>query len=223
MNKYALLNKELFEKLRENGEIVIPVRNQIILNNLKLALKTADRFKDTKDIEYKDAIQIAFLGLQKAVENFDESRGATFATYATSIMKYDIYRVIKHEKSHQRWKKKCYSVECSNVRDKYDIEYIPGETEELFMEDIIPDLTEMIEDKVAHADYLIIQDVGNKILSETEKYALDNIYNENPKSYREIGEEIGKTKQGVDSIENRAIKKIKSNLSVNRYHALEKI
>lgn len=223
MNKYSLLNKELFEKLRENGQIVVPVRNQIILTNIKLAYKVAGKFSDTRDIEYDDAVQIACLTLQKAVEEFDKSKGVEFSTYATTMIKYALYGDIGYQKRHHRWKNKWMSVEFATYYDKYDREYLSGETEELILGDIIPDITETFEDKVIHADYLIVQDAKNKVLSDMEKYIVDNIYSEDPKSYREIGENIGKTKQGVDFIEGRAIGKIKSNLSVDRYNALEKM
>ena len=62
-------------------------RDERIQENTGLVHTCARRFKG-RGIEYDDLFQAGCLGLIKAAERFDESRGLCFSTYAVP-MEYD--------------------------------------------------------------------------------------------------------------------------------------
>lgn len=60
-------------------------RDQTVRENLGLVHSCAKRFKG-RGIEYDDLFQAGCLGLIKAVDNFDESRGLKLSTYAVPVI-----------------------------------------------------------------------------------------------------------------------------------------
>ena len=57
-------------------------KNEIIKKNLRLVVSVAKRFY-SRDIDFLDVLQEGNLGLMKAVERFDYTKGYKFSTYAT--------------------------------------------------------------------------------------------------------------------------------------------
>src|SRR5262245_17093360 len=70
---------ERFRRYRASGDRRL--RNELIENHRWLALHCAKRFAN-KGEPLDDLIQVALLGVLKAVERFDPDFGATFATFA---------------------------------------------------------------------------------------------------------------------------------------------
>lgn len=62
--------------------------------NLGLVHLCANRFRG-RGIEYDDLYQTGCVGLVKAVDNFDESRGFTFSTYAVPVIMGEIKRLFR--------------------------------------------------------------------------------------------------------------------------------
>ena len=60
-------------------------RDQSIQENIGLVHACAKRFKG-RGMEYDDLFQAGCLGLVKAVDHFDESRGLKFSTYAVPVI-----------------------------------------------------------------------------------------------------------------------------------------
>lgn len=74
-------------------------QRQLVLDNLELVYSIAKKKKLLFD---EDAVQYGFVGLCKAAENYDNSRGIKFSTYACSyITKWldGLYSDIKYRKS----------------------------------------------------------------------------------------------------------------------------
>ena len=82
--------KDLLLKIK-NGDT--KARNDFISANLRLVISIAKRFQD-KGLELKDLIQEGNLGLMKAVDKFDLSKGNRFSTYATWWIRQFILRAI---------------------------------------------------------------------------------------------------------------------------------
>ncbi len=60
-------------------------RDEKVNKNMGLVHSIAKRFSD-KGVDYEDLVQIGCIGLIKAVNNFDESRGFSFSTYAVPVI-----------------------------------------------------------------------------------------------------------------------------------------
>src|SRR5947208_1493179 len=69
-----------FERLAESRDPAL--RNELVTAHLGLAEYLARRF-DNRGEHVDDLVQVASVGLVKAVDRFDPSRGLEFATYAT--------------------------------------------------------------------------------------------------------------------------------------------
>jgi len=88
-----LLSKEdklELEKLVSTGEAA---RERLTVSNLRLVVSIAKRYMN-RGLSFLDLIQEGNMGLMKAVEKFDYSRGYKFSTYATWWIRQAITRAI---------------------------------------------------------------------------------------------------------------------------------
>ena len=69
-------------------------RDQSIQENIGLVHACAKRFKG-RGMEYDDLFQAGGLGLVKAVDHFDESRGLKFSTYAVPVILGEMRRLFR--------------------------------------------------------------------------------------------------------------------------------
>ena len=69
-------------------------RNRLVENNLGLVHSCANRFRG-RGVEYDDLFQAGCVGLIKAADNFDSSRGFSFSTYAVPVILGEIRRIFR--------------------------------------------------------------------------------------------------------------------------------
>ncbi|MBR4859289.1 MAG: sigma-70 family RNA polymerase sigma factor [Clostridia bacterium] len=69
-------------------------RNRLVESNLGLVHSCANRFRG-RGAEYDDLFQAGCVGLIKAADNFDESRGFSFSTYAVPVILGEIRRIFR--------------------------------------------------------------------------------------------------------------------------------
>lgn len=69
-------------------------RKQKIVDNIGLVHSIANRFRG-RGAEYDDLFQAGCVGLIKAVDNFDESKGFAFSTYAVPVIMGEIKRIFR--------------------------------------------------------------------------------------------------------------------------------
>ena len=69
-------------------------REEFITQNIALVHSIAKRFKD-RGYDYEDLFQAGCLGLIKAVDGFDETRGFKFSTYAVPVIMGEIKRLFR--------------------------------------------------------------------------------------------------------------------------------
>lgn len=74
-------------------ELIIS-RDEIIENNLGLVHACANRFRG-RGIEYDDLYQAGCIGLIKATDGFDDTRGVRFSTYAVPVILGEIKRLFR--------------------------------------------------------------------------------------------------------------------------------
>src|SRR2546423_11053778 len=77
------------EEYAESGDKAL--RDEIVASQVGLAEYLARRFKNRGE-PIEDLIQVALLGLLKAVERFDPSRGLEFSTFATPTIVGELKR-----------------------------------------------------------------------------------------------------------------------------------
>ncbi|MBQ7522721.1 MAG: sigma-70 family RNA polymerase sigma factor [Clostridia bacterium] len=69
-------------------------RNEFIEQNLGLVYACANRFRN-RGIEFDDLYSAGCIGLVKATDNFDESRGVCFSTYAVPVILGEIKKIFR--------------------------------------------------------------------------------------------------------------------------------
>lgn len=69
-------------------------RDKLIDKNLGLVHSCANKFRG-RGVDYDDLFQAGCVGLIKAAENFDESRGFAFSTYAVPVILGEIRRIFR--------------------------------------------------------------------------------------------------------------------------------
>jgi RNA polymerase sigma-B factor len=82
-------NNQLFERYRRDGDI--RAREELVSRFLPLAKRLAARYH-TAGEPYDDLVQVASLGLIKAVDRYDVGRGVAFTTYAVPTIAGEIKR-----------------------------------------------------------------------------------------------------------------------------------
>ena len=94
VGKFDLLKKDEEQALaKKASEGCIRSRHALVEHNLRLALHIAKKYSKTK-CSMEDLIAEANVGLCKAVEKFDYTKGFRFSTYATWWIKQAILRYI---------------------------------------------------------------------------------------------------------------------------------
>lgn len=84
---------ELAEKIKQGDK---DAEKEFIESNLRLVVSIAKKYIG-RGIEFLDLIQEGNIGLIKAIDGFDPSRGFKFSTYATPWIKQAITRVIANQ------------------------------------------------------------------------------------------------------------------------------
>ena len=69
-------------------------KNEFVRKNLGLVHSCCGKFKG-RGIEYEDMFQAGCIGLIKAINGFDESRGLMFSTYAVPVILGEIKRMFR--------------------------------------------------------------------------------------------------------------------------------
>jgi RNA polymerase sigma-B factor len=82
-----------FERLRETGDPVL--RERLVERYLGLAGGLALRYANPRRQSEEDVLQVARMGLVKAVDRFDPGRGLAFATYAVPTILGEIKRYFR--------------------------------------------------------------------------------------------------------------------------------
>lgn len=113
---------ELEEKVMKNQGLV-----KYMVNNLT---------KTWSNDYFDDFVQIGTIGLIKAAESFDESKGITFATYASRCIKNEIFMFLRKEKK---------------VKDNISLDEpisVDFEGKELTLSELVPDNSVQVDEKI---------------------------------------------------------------------------
>lgn len=173
-------------------------KDMLIKHNLRLVAHIAKKFESLNE-DTDDLISIGTIGLIKAINTFNASKGAKLATYAARCVENEILMYLRSQK-----KRKCeVSINDPIGTDK--------EGNEITLVDILG--TE--GDTVAHTvetsfEYeLLLEKIQG--LSARERTVLElrfGLLNNNPLTQREVGKLLGISRSYVSRIEKRAIEKL---------------
>ena len=192
----------LFVKMKnEQSE---DARQKLILHNLRLVAHIVKKYY-SQSKNQEDLISIGTIGLIKAVDSFDHTNGANFATYAGKCIQNEILMNFRAEKKNANQVSINETIDID--RDGNPLTYI----------DVIccdEDMTERIDRKIMSEKALYYI---NHNLTERERQILIlrfGLYGENELTQREISEKLKISRSYVSRIEKSAIQKLRDAMSI---------
>lgn len=177
------------EKLYEHS---VAVKNKIVQANLRLVVSIAKKHVDPND-DFFGLISDGNMSLIRASEKFDYARGNKFSTYASWAIMKNFARTIPGEFKH---------------RDRFRTS-----SEEIFTghEDKRADNFSAEIDQAARTDQIqrilhTLDDREQQII--VRRFGLDHRFE--PLTLKEVGEELGVTKERIRQLESRALDKLRA-------------
>lgn len=197
--------EEYYLKKLKEGDML--AKSILVERNLRLVAHIVKKYSyPGKEVD--DLISIGTVGLIKAIDSFDASKGTKLATYAAKCIENEILMLIRNNK---KTKNEVYL---------YDPIGVDKEGNEISLLDVLSSdedsIIEIVESKIQ------IKKLYSKIntcLSEREKNVVEMRYGlleGKPKTQREIAKILGISRSYVSRIEKRALKKLNKELSLGR-------
>ncbi|SHJ44380.1 RNA polymerase, sigma 27/28 subunit, RpsK/SigK [Hathewaya proteolytica DSM 3090] len=193
--------KEYLEKLA-NGDMV--ARGVLIERNLRLVAHIGKKYTYTgKDMD--ELISIGTVGLIKALDSFDNSKGIRLATYAARCIENEILMLIRNNK---KLKNEVY------LQDPIGVD---KEGNEISLLDVLSSeedsIIEIVENRIQVKK---LYEKIEKDLTEREKLIIKMRYgleDGKSKTQREIALNLGISRSYVSRIEKKALRKLNKSLN----------
>lgn len=199
----ALSSKEEKEYLKRYKAGDAEAKNVIIEHNLRLVAHIVKKYYSGSG-EQDDLISIGTIGLIKAVNTFDESKGIKLATYASKCIENEILMYFRSQK-------KC-SQDVS-INEPIDSD---GEGNPLTLMDIISvedTIADDIDDKITSAKlYRFVEELSD----EREKTIIImryGLYDSEPLTQKQIAKRLNISRSYVSRIEKKAIERLRKRFS----------
>lgn len=192
--------KEYLEKFQKNGDL--EARNILVKHNLRLVVFIAKKYVNYPDNE--DLISIGALGLIKAINSFDATKGSQLATYASRCIDNEILMTMRNHKKHSQ----DVSIYDSIGNDK--------DGNEMTLMDLMctdeDSVYRNIDEEFLHKT---MKNLINKYLSERERVIISyrfGLDNGTPLTQQVVADKLGISRSYISRIEKKALGKLKKQI-----------
>ncbi len=190
----------LFVRAR-NGDL--EARNKLIEHNLRLVAHIVKKYYTTAK-DQDDLVSVGTIGLIKAIDSFDISNGACFATYAGKCLQNEILMYFRSQKKHSN---------VTSINDPVDVDKDGNPLTYLEIiaspDDIVDSIDRKIKlERILEAIRSLLTDRERKIMML--RYGI----NKSGRHYaqRDVAKMLGISRSYVSRLEKSAIDKIRAHL-----------
>jgi RNA polymerase primary sigma factor len=169
----------------------VEVKNQIVQANLRLVVSIAKRHTQSTD-DFFGLVSDGNMSLFRAVEKFDYSRGNKFSTYASWAIMKNFARSIPDEFKHKD-RFRTTGDELFEAREDTRKDHV---AEEIAQKQRVSQINRILN-RLDHREQQII----------IRRFGLD--HSQEPLTLKEVGAELGVTKERIRQIEARALSKLR--------------
>ena len=187
----ASAKSSLMDQIEQLYDQAVETKNIIIQANLRLVVSIAKRHVSTNE-EFFELVSDGNMSLIRAADKFDYARGNKFSTYASWAIMKNYARTIpdgfKHRDRFRTSHDEMFASAHEFRQDQYQLEAAQ-------------------QNREAQVDLILsrLDEREQKII--ISRFGLD--YNQEPQTLKEVGVEMGVTKERVRQIEARALNKLR--------------
>ena len=188
-------------QLMKSGDVTeaAKAREILIERNLRLVAHIAKKYQNTED-ELDDFISIGTIGLIKAINSFDESKGSRLGTYAARCIDNELLMMLRAKKK------------ISKEVSIYEPIGVDREGNEINLMDVIEsEHVDVVERMELSANLILLDKLFKQVLSEREKQILTmryGLFGEEECTQRDIGKKLKISRSYVSRIEKKALSKL---------------
>lgn len=181
----------LMDQIEKLYEQAVAVKNKIVQSNLRLVVSIAKRHTDPND-DFFGLISDGNMSLIRAAEKFDYARGNKFSTYASWAIMKNFARTIPDEFRH-RDRFRTSSDEVFTTHEDRRADNFSAEIDQASRSDQIQKILHTLDQR---EQQIIVR-----------RFGLDHRFE--PLTLKEVGEEMGVTKERIRQLETRALEKLR--------------
>lgn len=185
--------------MKNGGEEAKKAREILIEHNLRLVAHIAKKYQSTEE-ELDDLISIGTIGLIKAVNSYDDTKGSRLGTYAARCIDNELLMMLRGKKK------------ISREVSIYEPIGVDREGNEINLLDVIESEQTDVVEKMTLTEHLkVLKQLFDKLLSEREKEIISmryGLFGEQEITQREIGKKLGISRSYVSRIEKKALLKL---------------
>lgn len=189
-----LSKEEIHKLIIEVNEGSKESRDKLVIHNIRLVLyEVTNKFQNV-DYDKKDLVSIGNIGLLKAINTYDLSKGFEFATYATRCIDNEILLFLRKLKKDQ------------NVDSINRVIY----GSEIKLEDILNDDSNLVEDYENTETHKIIREVIKELPNRDKEIIMLHFgfYDDKIYTQREIADKFGISQPSVSRLIRKIVNKI---------------